>query len=135
MRGRFPQKSADLSMASTGAFQAGLNPFMPQRVFPGAVDRRSLSASALGMQVPAANLGLAAMKFANGGTLPREEEHRYIPLEERKTVSEFIDGDDSSDEEITLPVIIKKKPPPKVVREFLRDYVADIKSEEQLIFE
>ena len=86
------------------------------------------------MQVPAANLGLAAMKFANGGTLPREEEHRYIPLEERKTVSEFIDGDDSSDEEITLPVIIKKKPPPKVVREFLREYVADIKSEEQLLF-
>ena len=121
MRGRYQQKSADLSMAGAGVFQAGLNPFMQPRFQP--------------PQVPAANLGLAAMKFANGGTLPREEEHRYIPLEKRKTVSEFIDGDDSSDEEITLPVIIKKKPPPKVVREFLREYVADIKSEEQILFD
>lgn len=124
MRGRFNQKSADLSMAGTGGFQGGLTPFMQPRF-----------QAMQPMQVPQANLGLAAMRFANGGTLPKEQEHKYIPLEERKTVSEFIDGSDSSDEEITLPVIIKKKPPPKIVREFMRDYIADIKSEEQILFD
>ena len=43
--------------------------------------------------------------------------------------------EESSEEEIDIKMIITKKPKPKVVREFFRAALANIKSEDELLFD
>lgn len=42
--------------------------------------------------------------------------------------------DSSSSEEVTLQTIIRDKPKPRVVRQFMRDYLANIRGEDEVIF-
>lgn len=66
------------------------------------------------------------------GTLPQKRDNRKNLEEEVKDMEDVLDI--QKEKEINIGYIIKEKPKPKIVREFLKQNLASIKSEEELMF-
>lgn len=65
------------------------------------------------------------------GILPQKVERKEL-IEDIKDMDDILDI--QKEKEINIGYIIKEKPKPKIVREFLRQNLASIKSEEELMF-
>ena len=70
------------------------------------------------------------------GILPEKRDiKKIIPNTNTKSDFDEIIEDKKNEKEITVNYIIKKKPKAKIVREFLKQNLASIRSEEELMFD